>query len=150
MEFVGADGNRKIKPVRFWTTPGANAGLFWRTDVYLEQLNPVTGVTETYLPIESVNSSSVDVQQAYSKSGPEQLKRRAARRVGSTYVYDFLSLFEIGLIKSWEAASGPTPKMGSLVRSKELVLNPKTGELDAVDRPIGQNDVGWSVPRSWF
>lgn len=76
------------------------------------------------------------------------VKRAAARRIGTTYCYDFLGLIEKRLVAQWNAYIATTPGTqmpDSLFEAKELVLG-GNGELHAVQRLAGENDcgmVGW-------
>ena len=76
------------------------------------------------------------------------IKRAAARRIGTTYCYDFLGLLEKKLVTQWNAhiSSVPSASMPDvLFKSQELVLD-GNGELMEVQRPAGSNDrgmVGW-------
>jgi len=150
LQLTDASGNTSTKPVRFWTSPASTESSFWQTDVYVESINPVTGVTEDFIPFESVEGTTLSqLSVPYSKSGPQQMKRTAARRVGSTYAYDLLSLFQVSAITAWKESSDPSsmPMKARLVSSKEMVLN-EENELDLVDRPAGLNNigmVGWLV-----
>ncbi|KAA8490458.1 Acetyl-CoA carboxylase 2 [Porphyridium purpureum] len=153
-------GNEVQQAVRLWASPtGGYAGAqsqrtFFKTDAFAEIQNPITGVTEQYVPYEEQQIAQGQQLNAsasrpyYTKSGPEQLKRRAARRVGSTYAYDFMALFEIALVKQWSRArtrsTNPpvTPQFGSLMRTRELVLDKETQELSPVERAPGQNEIG--------
>ena len=79
-----------------------------------------------------------------------QTKRSVARRVGSTYAYDFLGLMEVGLLGDWESyiasiGSGEVPE--TVFESQEL-LEGADGELYLGSRPVGTNKVamvGWLV-----
>jgi acetyl-CoA carboxylase/biotin carboxylase 1 len=58
------------------------------------------------------------------------------------YAFDFLGLMEVGLIQQW--AKQPhmrMPPSGTLFDAKELVMG-ADGELSAVSRPVGTNDIG--------
>lgn len=67
----------------------------------------------------------------YATSNIIQTKRSIARRVGSTYAYDFLGLMEVNLIGNWESyvsslggiSSGVTVPT-DVFESQELIEGP--------------------------
>lgn len=89
----------------------------------------------------------------YSVPSKLEKKRVFAYQNNTTYVYDFLELFEAALRKIWDHYKEERKdKMDvsippKLVISKELVLN-NSGGLDEVTRPPGENNVGmvaWKI-----
>lgn len=75
-----------------------------------------------------------------------------ARKVGSTYAYDFLGLLEVGLLGQWNAHLKSLSTVvkdvpSNYFQAKELIEG-KKGELILASRPIGTNKVGmlaWHV-----
>jgi acetyl-CoA carboxylase/biotin carboxylase 1 len=88
----------------------------------------------------------------YGTSNIIQTKRAVARRVGSTYAYDFLGLMEVDLVSEWQKYIQETGKSASdipsqLFESQEL-LEAENGEMVLGSRAIGTNKigmVGWLV-----
>jgi acetyl-CoA carboxylase / biotin carboxylase 1 len=69
------------------------SGEWLRTDGFLEYPDPVTGVTKQFCSLTDANS--ICLLSPYPTSNTVQIKRAAARRIGSTYAYDFLGLMEV-------------------------------------------------------
>jgi len=118
------------------------AGQWLKTDGYLEYLDPVTGVTQSYCSIE--DNQEMCVMEPYPITSPLSTKRTIARRIGTTYAHDFLGLIEKALVKEWQAAisdgrfSAIPP---SLLEVEELLLS-DDGVLSPGNRVVGTNDVG--------
>jgi acetyl-CoA carboxylase/biotin carboxylase 1 len=73
-----------------------------------------------------------------------QPKRYSAHIMGTTYVYDFPSLFRQSLSLQWEQYRSTNPGVSvpsSILTSVELILN-EHEELDQVNRPPGANNIG--------
>jgi acetyl-CoA carboxylase/biotin carboxylase 1 len=81
----------------------------------------------------------------YGTSNIVQTKRAIARRVGSTYAYDFLGLMEVGLISEWQQYIDDTGKDMEIpvhvFESQEFIEAPD-GKLVLGSRPIGTNKNG--------
>jgi len=75
-------------------------GEFLRTDSYLEYPDPITGVTKQFCSIN--REEQICLMSPYPASNNIQIRRASARRIGSTYAYDFLGLIEVSLIQKWE------------------------------------------------
>lgn len=144
------DGNPMIVPVRL--VASSMEGEWLKTAAYIERPDPVTGVTREFCTIGGAKDS-LCVLDPYDGANIIQTKRAIARRVGSTYAYDFLGLLEVGLIQEWDtylsslsgpdAASIPT----NLFEAQEL-LEGSDGQLFLGKREIGTNKVGmvaWKV-----
>jgi len=117
------------------------AGQWLKTDGYLEYLDPVTGTTQAYC---QVGDEEQCFLEPYSVSSTLATKRSIARRIGTTYAYDFLGLIEKALVADWNgaiadgrAASIPP----SLLEVDELLLD-DDGVLAPGARVVGTNDVG--------
>uniref|UniRef100_A0A7S3Z0L3 Acetyl-CoA carboxylase n=1 Tax=Lotharella globosa TaxID=91324 RepID=A0A7S3Z0L3_9EUKA len=95
------------------------------------------------------------IDTPYPVDTPFEKQRQAAKRVGTVYAYDFITLFEVALRKEWADAGLAPPKEG-VMAVKELVLAPKdstkstncvTGiglehwKLVESDRGVGKNDI---------
>jgi len=77
-----------------------------------------------------------------------QRKRMVAQRLNSTYCYDFIEFFRYlamvewtGFVRSLGAKAVGAEGERDAWASVELVLNSE-GELEPIDRPVGQNDTG--------
>jgi len=137
---IRANCNEDGKAVPLRLVASSNAGEWLKPDVYLEESDAVTGVTKSFHTLEQLDTGGMLVSP-FTTSNLLQMKRSSARRVGSTYVYDFTGLFEMSLYKAWQ--DHPNLKMPSDNRFKaqELVLD-SNGQIGLVDRPPGSNDVG--------
>jgi len=144
-----ADGNAVVTPVRLVAT--SMEGEWLKTTAFVEKPDPVTGVTREFCLIGD-GKDSVCVLDPYAASNIIQTKRAIARRVGSTYAYDFLGLLEVGLLGEWDehltslaeseytdALSAGVPS--NIFSSKELIED-ENGDLVPGSRPIGTNKVG--------
>jgi len=142
---VDADGNEMIVPVRL--VASSMEGEWLKSSAYIERPDPVTGVTREYCLIGGENESCI--LDPYTTSNIIQTKRAIARRVGSTYAYDFLGLIEVGIIGEWEkyisSLSGSSTSSltipANVFEAKELLDGPD-GELVLGKRDIGTNKVG--------
>merc|ERR1719454_1194707 len=138
-----ADGSRQA--IRL--VASSMAGQWLKTDGYLEYLDPVTGATQAYC---SVGDDEACFIEPYPVASSLATKRSIARRIGTTYAYDFLGLIEKALVQDWQAAIAdgrasaiPAP----LLEVEELLLD-DNGVLAPGSRVVGTNDVGmvgWSV-----
>ena len=130
-----ADGNSMIVPVRL--VASSMGGEWLKTSAYIERPDPVTGVTREFCVIGE--GDAVCMLDPYDGANVIQTKRSIARRVGSTYAYDFLGLLEVGLIQEWENYGGSIPS--NVFEAKELIEG-EDGELVLGKREIGSNKVG--------
>ena len=140
-------------PVRLMATSALGG---WLTrEVYREYLDPVTGQAKQFCAL--MGNQSICVMDPYPTSSLLQVKREAARRVGSTFANDFLGLLEVSLLQNWqrylESASRVAPALApasapeGLFAFDELVLGPD-GELRLEKRFPGSNKIGmlaWHV-----
>ena len=148
-----ADGNPTIVPVRL--VASSMEGEWLKTTAYIEHPDPLTGLTRQYCVVGD-GGEQMCVLDPYETSNVIQTKRSIARRVGSTYAYDFLGLLEVGLLGQWQAYTKSLgysdDNLSSLLpagffSSQELVENEDV-ELVPGARPIGTNKVGmvaWRV-----
>jgi acetyl-CoA carboxylase/biotin carboxylase 1 len=145
-----ASSNGLIENVRL--VASSMDGIWLKPQVYLEKPNPVTGVTTEFCLMEESGSVEMCFLNPYSTSNVVQTKRALARRVGSTYAYDFLGLMEVALIAEWSEHIGSLPDGSAsvpknLFESQELIEG-ADGELILSSRPVGTNSigmVGWLV-----
>eukprot|EP00803_Ostreobium_quekettii_P003946 evm.model.scf_1945.1 EVM.evm.TU.scf_1945.1 scf_1945:1899-19188(+) len=88
------------------------------------------------------------VLQPYGPLDPLEQKRLQARRLNTTYCYDFPRVFDNALREIWSerarAGDPGTPPVGYLVEAEELGLAApgKSQRLEKVSTPIGQNKIG--------
>mmetsp|Transcript_36979 Transcript_36979/g.89793 ORF Transcript_36979/g.89793 Transcript_36979/m.89793 type:complete len:2085 (+) Transcript_36979:524-6778(+) len=121
-------------------------GEWLKPSVYLEKPDPVTGVAEQYCLIDpdSETESEMCFLDPYGTSGIIQTKRAIARRVGSTYAYDFLGLMEVGLISEWQQYIKETGNQyeipANLFEAKEFI--DEDGSVTLGSRMIGTNTIG--------
>ncbi|KAJ1475803.1 carboxyl transferase domain-containing protein [Baffinella frigidus] len=133
------DGKKHLQPIRL--VASSTSGDWLRTDAYLEYPDPVTGVTKQFRSLEEAQAGVMQISP-YPSSNTVQMRRASARRVGSTYAFDFLGLMEVGLIQQW--AKRPDlqmPPSGALLSAKELVMG-ADGEIAEQTRPVGSNTIG--------
>ncbi|KAL7542231.1 hypothetical protein ACHAXR_013354, partial [Thalassiosira sp. AJA248-18] len=141
---VDEDGNPMVVPVRLVAT--SMSGEWLKTAAYVERPDPVTGVTREFCVI-GEGKDAVCVLDPYDGANIIQTKRAIARRVGSTYAYDFLGLLEVSLIQEWDAylsgldGSSASSTPTNVFEAQEL-LDGDDGELVLGKREIGTNKVG--------
>lgn len=142
VRIVDADG--VVQNVRL--AASSMDGVWLKPTCYLEKPDPVTGVTTELCVLDENGKAEMCFMDAYGTSNAVQTKRAIARRVGSTYAYDFLGLMEVGLLGEWnEYNEGlgdnavPVPK--NIFESQELIEG-SDGKLVPGSRPVGSNTVG--------
>lgn len=145
----GDDGKPITQTVRL--VASSMGGVWLKPSAYVEYSDPLTGLPSEYCEVgEEAESCILD---PYASSSIIQTKRSIARRVGSTYAYDFLGLMEVGLIDQWGKhitglggdAGLETPS--DLFSSQELIEG-DDGELYLGNREVGSNShamVAWLV-----
>mgnify|MGYP005845589223 CR=1 FL=1 len=143
---TGEDGSPITQVVRL--VASSMGGEWLKPSTYIETPDPVTGLPQGYCEI--YDDGRVDdncVLDPYATSNVIQTKRSIARRIGSTYAYDFLGLMEVGLIGDWEAYSASLGGTGSydnvpanVFTSQELIEG-EDGQLQIGTRPVGTNKV---------
>ena len=117
------------------------AGQWLKTDGYLEYLDPVTATTQAYC---SVGDDEMCFMEPYPVTSALSTKRTIARRIGSTYAYDFLGLIEKALVQEWQAAvtDGRAEAIPARLLEVEELLLDDDGVLAPGSRVVGTNDVG--------
>ena len=136
---TGADGKRQA--VRL--VASSMAGQWLKTDGYLEYLDPITGVTQAYCSIDD-DAGEVCFLEPYPISSALSTKRTIARRIGTTYAYDFLGLIEKALVQDWQAAikDGKFDSIPPTLLEVEELLLDADGVLSPGARVVGTNEVG--------
>lgn len=138
----GADGEPLIENLRL--VASSSEGEWLKPTVYQEKYG--AGPTPEYCVVSPDDgvSGQMCVVDPYGASNIVQTKRAVARRVGSTYAYDFRGLLEVGLVSEWtqyikENGKGEIPT--NLLESQEFIMG-GNGELMLGSRPIGTNKIG--------
>ncbi|CAM9927826.1 unnamed protein product, partial [Ectocarpus sp. 4 AP-2014] len=150
------ESSGKITPVRLMAS--SMSGQWLRVDGFQEYPDPITGVTKQWCSL--TQGGDICMLNPYPASNSVQIRRAAARRIGTTYAPDFLGLMEVGLIGMWSeflselkdaAGASGTPAFtsmpGQLFESDELILQ-SDGTLQKQFRVVGTNKVGmlaWHV-----
>jgi len=150
---VKEDGKTVIKPLRLIAS--SMSGEWLKVSIYNEYPDPITGVTQEFCTV-GLEDSPLCTFDPYGISNIVQTKRAIARRVGSTYAYDFLGLLEVGLVEEWQKHLGNLAQAdlqrssevmpATAFKSEELLL--ENGELITGSRAIGSNQIGmvaWHV-----
>jgi len=117
------------------------SGQWLKLDGYLEYLDPIKGTTVSYC---SVGEDETCYLEPYPVSGALETKRALARRIGTTYAYDFLGLFEKAIVRAWQQAiaDGTHSTMpASLLEADELLVDAE-GSLYRGQSVVGTNKVG--------
>jgi acetyl-CoA carboxylase/biotin carboxylase 1 len=147
------DGKKAVQPIRL--VASSDGGQWLKPDAWREYLDPVTGETVNWSRIgEKEGTIKMD---PYPNSNVIQMRRAAARRVGSTYAYDFLGLMKVTLIQLWGVfeqelkLSSTAPVVNTMpshiFESDELVMQ-ADGSLAKEQRVVGSNKIGmlaWHV-----
>jgi acetyl-CoA carboxylase/biotin carboxylase 1 len=137
------EGKPVIQPVRL--VASSMEGEWLKTSAFSERPDPVTGVTTEFCLIGD-NVEKICFLDPYSGSNVIQTKRAIARRVGSTYAYDFLGLLEVGLIGEWDqylsALDDANMSMPAAIFSSKELLDDGKGGVAPGTRPIGTNKIG--------
>ena len=143
IQSTGSDGEAVNQSVRL--VASSIGGEWLKSSIYLEEPDPVTGVTERYCLVDPDSDDEMCIVDSYGGSNVVQIKRAIARRVGSTYAYDFLGLLEVGLISEWQKYVKETDNQvdipASLWNAKEFVED-ANGDIALGSRMIGTNKIG--------
>lgn len=137
------EGKPIIEPVRL--VASSMEGEWLKTSAFTERADPVTGVTKEFCVLGD-DKDQVCYLSPYAGANIIQTKRAIARRVGSTYAYDFLGLLEVGLIGEWDEyvtkLDDSNVNMPSGIFSSQELIEDADGNLVPGSRPIGTNKVG--------
>eukprot|EP00923_Selenidium_pygospionis_P052652 GHVN01091171.1.p1 GENE.GHVN01091171.1~~GHVN01091171.1.p1 ORF type:complete len:2264 (-),score=531.53 GHVN01091171.1:305-6862(-) len=164
----GQSGGYKV--IRLVASSTSETGMWLDTTAFEEVPDAVTGEPLSFVPLHTV--SDEETKQVFPLSDPHtgtlqsqtspskgvsffsapqgiSLKRQAARRAGSTYVYDFLKLIETSLVKIWDShilsgvGTGTTPI--DLLTAKQLVMSDEDDDApleEVSDWRVGVNTIG--------
>lgn len=124
-------------------------GEWLKPTVFLEKPDPVTGVPKEFCLVnpeeDGEGVGEMCFLDPYGTSNIVQTKRAIARRVGSTYAYDFLGLLEVGLISEWQQYNkdlGDEDVIPAHAFSSQEFIEDENGELTLGFRQIGTNAIG--------
>lgn len=138
-----------VIPLRFFATNTTGYNL--NIDIYHEVKDQYTGKVKYagFYGKQSFPLAGQDVNTPYAPLSAVSLKRRIAHNYDTTYVYDFMTLFEQAVRQMWKEYATTkyidpkliTPK--DFFRSRELVLNAdETDIVESKDDEIGNNKNG--------
>jgi acetyl-CoA carboxylase/biotin carboxylase 1 len=121
-------------------------GEWLKPSVYVERPDAVTGAAAEYCIVDPDGvEAGFCILDPYGGSNVIQTKRAIARRVGSTYAYDFLGLMEVGVISEWQNYLSDNEMTDDIpvnvFDAQEFVEN-GDGEVVLGSRPIGTNTIG--------
>uniref|UniRef100_A0A7S3K3Q2 Acetyl-CoA carboxylase n=1 Tax=Aureoumbra lagunensis TaxID=44058 RepID=A0A7S3K3Q2_9STRA len=130
----------------------SSAGGPWLAlKTYIEEIDPIAAKTKGYCNLDG-EDCVVDPEPSADKVSK---KRAAARRVGTTYAYDFIGLLATATLASWqqrvaelEAAGAEIPEIpdvADLLVAKEILFDEEDDEFGVStknEREVGTNDVG--------
>lgn len=145
IQSVGSDGHPVTQSVRL--VASSVEGEWLKPTVFLEKPDPVTGVAEQFCLVDPNSDSDAGEMcfvDPYGASNIVQTKRAIARRVGSTYAFDFLGLMEVGLISEWQEYVKENPRQeipASVFEAKEFI-EAQDGSIGFGTRLIGTNKIG--------
>eukprot|EP01083_Nonionella_stella_P225808 802487_1 len=152
---IRASPHAPITPIRIFCSSLSRQVL--QVETYVEQRDPESGgLVFRFLPDpDHFNSNhcgdldGVPVLTPYPVITPFQMKREAAARVNTVYVYDFLDLFEHALSMIWYKHLSSFPNRDRIPRDSLLdvveLITQGDGAgttLEETKRSIGQNDCG--------
>lgn len=122
-------------------------GEWLKPNTYIENPHPVTGIPSEFCLISETGETEMCMLDSSGSSNVVQTKRAIARRVGSTYAYDFLGLMEVALFGEWDAYINSLPTGNSVqiptdVFEAQELIEQADGSLALGSRPVGTNSVG--------
>jgi len=124
-----------------WPAHSAKTGQWLKIDSYKEFPEPITGMAMYFCSLDNADRCYLE---PYTISSDVEIKRATARRIGTTYVYDFLGLTEKSLIQRWDAYVSERPELkrpDMLFEASELGLD-EDGKLQEIKRTVGTNAIG--------
>mmetsp|Transcript_10466 Transcript_10466/g.13856 ORF Transcript_10466/g.13856 Transcript_10466/m.13856 type:complete len:2095 (+) Transcript_10466:147-6431(+) len=142
---TGEDGSAVTQNLRL--VASSIDGQYLTPLAYLETPDPVTGVTTEFCLLEDSGESTMCMLDPYDTSNIIQTKRAIARRVGSTYAYDFLGLMEVTLFAEWDQHISSLPGKSAVqipdnLFSAQELLEGDDGKIHLGTRQVGSNKVG--------
>jgi acetyl-CoA carboxylase/biotin carboxylase 1 len=139
------EGNPFFQNVRL--VASSMEGEWLKPMAFLEMPNPITGVTTEFCVMDDEGKAERCMLDPYGTSNIVQTKRAIARRVGSTYAYDFLGLMEVGLFGEWQDYATQLPEGANIKMPVDLfeareMFEDASGKLILGNRPVGTNKIG--------
>lgn len=120
-------------------------GPWLQLQTYVEQPDVISGNAIGYCDLKGEGC----VVDPYPSAGLVSKKRALARRVGTTYAYDFLGLFSTAILAAWrdrvaDVGDGTVsmPPVDEMVVSKEILLDDSGAVTTSATRDVGTNNVG--------
>jgi len=123
-------------------------GQWLKIDAYKEYLDPVTGAATSFCMIGGKDADTCFLAP-YPVVGNLGRRRAAARRLGTTYIYDFIGLFEKALVTEWMThadAIGQAP----LPDGEEPLANIRGDNALDADGSAGVSSHALKVPKDVF
>lgn len=125
----------------------STGGGWLKRQAYQEEVNPVSGATTHYIPLQESGAAAPNKIAVADVSPDASLlsrKRAQARAVGSTYAPDLLGLMELSLMQEWAGylqTTGLTHLSAPplLFSADELVVHPLGGNMDLSSHRINDN-----------
>ena len=136
---VEGDGQQAVRLMA-----SSMSGQWLKADGYLEYVDPKTGETASYCTVADKDSDQVCYIEPYAASTTLSNKRSIARRIGTTYAYDFIGLIEKALVSQWQTAiaDGAATEMPLSLLAVDELLDEGGDELVRGSRIVGENTVG--------
>ena len=122
----------------------SGGGPWLQLKTYVESVDSTSNKNIGYCDVAGENC----VLDPYPTADVVAKKRASARRVGTTYAYDFVGLLASATLASWTdrvaSVGGSVPPVDELVEAKELLLDDDAayGVSTDKERAVGTNDVG--------
>ena len=178
-EPAGAAASPRLPPLRMRVVFRNPSGHNVETDVYMEVFTSTHDMKLSKATFRSIHAPGKapgaldgrDLTTPYPPIDQLELRRLMAKGKETTYCYDFLSLFDIALRKSWQAHRAQVAAQGGMgswiarqtgifsqqgakpevhFKAKELVLCSGDTALEEVTRAPGLNDIGMVAWRVWM
>ncbi|GAB5367881.1 hypothetical protein AAMO2058_001270000 [Amorphochlora amoebiformis] len=142
IKVMQSESDGTLSPLRL--TASSLGGSLFDVKVFEEEISPINGVPNKFCLVYPSTDGPLCVIEPYGSSDKIQMKRANVRRIGTTYAYDFLALFEMGLLDRWEKhLDGDSSKIPeSVFSASELIMDPKTLEIKEGFQVTGSNNVG--------
>jgi len=132
-------------PVPMRIVASSKTGQWLRINTYKEFPEPITGMAMYFCTLDNADRCYLE---PYTISSDVEIKRATARRIGTTYVYDFLGMMEKALIQRWDAYLEERENVSrpeTMFVSKELGLDASGKKVQHINRTVGTNDIGMTA-----
>jgi len=118
----------------------AAANTQWDSIGFKESVDETTGLPKEWFNVETRERTS-NILSVTPLESKLHAKRHTARNAGSTYIYDFLTLFRVALTREWLHSDSASEIPEKIFSAQELMLD-ASGELVETNRDVAQNNVG--------